>query len=343
MIILSPPKIYVLHENSAWVEPLRRAFDERALPYEEWFLADGLVDLGTSPPEGVFYNRMSASSHTRDHRFAAELTGVVLAWLERHGRRVLNGGRALDLEISKAKQYAALNAAGIRTPRTVAVVGERRLAEAAQAFAPGPVILKPNRGGRGLGVQLFSTVESLSRRLGEGGIERPIDGTYLLQEYVRAPKPFITRAEFVGGRFMYAVRVDTTGGFELCPADACATEPLGPADGEGAPKFQIVDRIEAAQIAVYEKFLAANRIDIAGIEFITDESGRAYTYDVNTNTNYNSDAEAVAGRSGMGAVARLLGEELRSRYASTAPPIRGIVAPHVAAELAGRRGDGSSA
>ena len=31
----------------------------------------------------------------------------------------------------------------------------------------------------------------------------------------------ITRAEFVGGRFLYAVEVDTSSGFELCPADAC--------------------------------------------------------------------------------------------------------------------------
>ena len=82
------PKIYVIHENDAWVEPLRAAFTERALPYAEWFLADGVLDLAATPPAGVFYNRMSASSHTRDHRYAAELTGGVLAWLESHGRRV---------------------------------------------------------------------------------------------------------------------------------------------------------------------------------------------------------------------------------------------------------------
>ena len=44
---------------------------------------------------------MSASSHTRGHRYAAELTAAVLAWLKRHDRRVVDGSRALDLEISK--------------------------------------------------------------------------------------------------------------------------------------------------------------------------------------------------------------------------------------------------
>ena len=66
------PKIYVIHENDAWVEPLRGAFAELHLPFEEWFLSEGLLDLAAVPPEGVFYNRMSASSHTRGHRFAAD-------------------------------------------------------------------------------------------------------------------------------------------------------------------------------------------------------------------------------------------------------------------------------
>ena len=119
----TPKKVYVLHENDAWVEPLRAAFAELALPYAEWFIDQGTLDLAATPPQGVFYNRMSASSHTRDHRYAAELTGGVLAWLERHGRRVINNGRALQLEISKVAQYAALARHGIRVPHTIAAVG----------------------------------------------------------------------------------------------------------------------------------------------------------------------------------------------------------------------------
>ena len=91
----------------------RAALDARKLPFEEWHLAEGSIDLGVAPPEGVFYSRMSASSHTRGHRYAPEFTGSVLAWLEAHGRRVVNGGRALELEVSKVKQYLALNAAGV--------------------------------------------------------------------------------------------------------------------------------------------------------------------------------------------------------------------------------------
>src|SRR5271156_756836 len=110
--------IHVIHENDTWLAPLATALNERGLPWRDWFLDRGVFDLSVSPPEGIFYNRMSASSHTRDHRYAAELTAAVLAWLAGHGRRVINGPRALDLEISKARQYAALEQAGIRTPDT---------------------------------------------------------------------------------------------------------------------------------------------------------------------------------------------------------------------------------
>jgi len=308
--------IHVIHENPAWLEPLARALDADALPWRDWFLDRGVFDLSQPPPEGVFYNRMSASSHTRDHRYSAELTASVLAWLAGHGRRVVNGPRALDLEISKTRQYAALEAAGIPTPKTVLVAGKEHLAAAARRhFDGGPVILKPNRGGKGLGVRLFQTAEALAGYLDGADYEPPIDGLHLLQRYIRTPNPLITRAEFIGGRFLYAVEVDTSEGFELCPADVCAVDdafcPAGP-EGATAPraKFTIIDDIDPGLKQRYEAFLAANAIEVAGIEFIADANGATYTYDVNTNTNYNAEAEARAGRSAMTALARFLGMEL---------------------------------
>ena len=304
--------IHVIYENPAWLEPLAAALDRQALPWRDWFFDRGVFDLSRRPPEGVFYNRMSASSHTRDHRYAAELTASVLAWLERHGRRVVNGSRALDLEISKARQYAALEAAGIHTPDTVLVLGKELLFEAArQRFGLGSFILKPNRGGKGLGVRLFHAADALADYVDGPDYEPPVDGLHLLQQYVRAPEPLITRAEFIGGRFMYAVEVDTSDGFELCPADVCAVgDAFCPAGEEPRAKFTIIDDIDPALKRCYEAFLAANGIDVAGIEFITSAEGAVYTYDVNTNTNYNPDAEARVGRSGMDTLARYLSSEL---------------------------------
>ncbi len=298
-------KIYVLHENDAWLTPLRQAFAALGLPYEEWFLDEGTIDLSAAPPEGVFYNRMSASSFTRDHVRAPELTGGVLAWLQAHGRRIVNDGRALELEVSKVKQYAALAAHGIRVPRTIAAVGREALIDAARRFGPGQAILKPNRGGKGHGVMLFEDAEALIAHVASDDYEPPVDGVALVQDYVEAPAPFITRAEFIGGRFLYAVRVDTSLGFELCPADACAID-----GGPPAPSFTIIEGIDADLRSSYERFLSANGIEVAGIEFVVDRNRDIFTYDINTNTNYNPDAEARAGRSGMGALARFLGDEL---------------------------------
>jgi glutathione synthase/RimK-type ligase-like ATP-grasp enzyme len=133
-------KIYVLHENDTWTAPLARRLEELGLPYETWHLDRGMVNLREVPPEGVFYNRMSASSHTRGHRYAPELTGVVLEWLEHHGRRVLNGSGALRLEINKMAQYAALEKLGIKTPKTVAAVGKDELLRAAEALGCVPFL-----------------------------------------------------------------------------------------------------------------------------------------------------------------------------------------------------------
>ncbi|WP_349371569.1 hypothetical protein [Salinarimonas sp.] len=303
-------KVHVIHENDAWVVPLREAFAELGTPVEEWFLDRGVLDLRAPPPEGVFYNRMSASSHTRDHRFAAEYTGAVLAWLERHGRTVVNDTRALRLEVSKVAQYEALAAHGIATPETLAVIGRENIPDAAARLGY-PLILKHNRGGKGLGVRLFLGEAALAEHLASPDFEEPIDGITLVQRYVTAPEPFVTRLEFVGGRFLYAVRVDTSEGFELCPADACTVEAA--AIGEAAcpavapaAKFAVVPGYENPDIPALERFLAQNGIGIAGIEVIVDEAGRRFAYDVNTNTNYNPEAEATAGVSGMRAIARHL-------------------------------------
>ena len=315
-------KVHVIHENSIWVEPLRAAFGELGTPFEEWFLDQGVLDLRLPPPEGVFYNRMSASSHTRDHRYAAEYTGAVLAWLERHGRMVVNDSRALRLEISKVAQYEALAAFDIPTPDTLAVVGRENIVSATERLGY-PLILKHNRGGKGLGVRLFLSRAALAEHLASPEFEEPVDGITLVQRYIQAPEPFITRLEFVGGRFLYAVRVDTSQGFELCPADACEVDAA--AIGSAAcptvapsEKFRIIESYQNPLIPTYERFLAANGIGIAGIEVIVDGDGRSFTYDVNTNTNYNPDAEAKAGVFGMRSIARYLDALLQQGAAARA-------------------------
>lgn len=309
-------QVHVIHENAAWLPPLREALENSGTPYAEWHLDSGHFDFSATPPPGVFYNRMSASSHTRGHTYAPEYTASVLAWLEMHGRRVINNSRALELEVSKIKQYAALSAFGIRVPKTTVAVGVDAIRKAAREFGA-PLLIKPNRGGKGAGVQLFQTLDALESYLDSGAFDAGRDGTTLIQQYVQSTDGAIVRCEFVGGKFLYAVRVDTSQGFELCPADVCQIEdqacPVGETPG---PRFEILENFTHPNIEKYEAFLAANGIEVSGIELIFDAQGTAWTYDVNTNTNYNDDAEELAGLTGtagagMRALAKFLDAELR--------------------------------
>ena len=190
---------------------------------------------------------------------------------------------------------------------------------AAAREMPPPFITKHNRAGKGLGVKLFHSVQALEDHVRSDAFEPSVDGITLIQQYVRAVDATITRVEFVGGRFLYAVRVDTSLGFELCPADVCqvgdAYCPVGDtAAVSTTPRFRIIEDFDHPIVERYRRFIAANGIGIAGIEFIVDESGELYTYDVNTNTNYNSAAESETGRYGMRAIADYLGSELARTY-----------------------------
>jgi hypothetical protein len=313
--VSTAPAVYALHENPDWFGPFREAFEAEGVPLVEWLLVDGELDLDAAPPQGVFWSRISASSHTRGHAHSKDFARSVLSWLESHGRRTVNGRRVLELEVSKVDQLTALRAAGIDTPRTLAVVGVDRLLEAAADF-PAPFLTKHNQGGKGLGVQRFESAAELAALIGDGGFEEPVDGIVLLQEYLVASEPAITRVELVDGELVYAVRADTAlGGFELCPADACVIDPVTGAE-LAAPIFRLREGFRHPLVERYREFTRRAGIEIAGIEFIETVDGRAVTYDVNTNTNYNADVEAAAPLSGPRQIARFLGRELAARYAA---------------------------
>lgn len=303
--------IVIIHENDEWLVPLREEFRQRGVTAIEWFLDNGSVPFSERPADAVYYNRMSASSHTRGHRFAPELTKAVLTWLESYECTVVNPRQVLALEVCKLSQYAALQRAGLQVPKTHAVVGKDAIVAAAEAFEHWPLIVKPNRGGKGLGVQRFNTVSELAQYLQRPDLDEPLDGTWLLQEYIQPREPFITRAEFVGRRFVYTVQVNTEDGFELCPADNCSIEDQFCPTDQQSHKFTLTQRFDEHPIlSLLENFLHDNGIDVAGIEFIENADGELFVYDVNTNTNYNQAAEQRAnqpnGETGMGALANYL-------------------------------------
>jgi hypothetical protein len=314
------PPIHVLYENPAWLPPLLDGLaaegftDVRLVELDE-----GLVDALEAPPEGIWINRISPSSHTRGHLGTIELAREMLFWLEAHGRRVINGLDAFELEVSKLRQDVVLNRWGIRTPRTVLALGRASILKAAATF-DGPFITKHNQGGKGLGIRLFHSVSALAQWLDDPDFDAGPGGKIILQQFIEAPQPYITRVEIVGGRLVFAMRSNTENGFELCPSDACqvpANPLVCPADGN-ASKFSL-SPLDASDPLVqqYVAMCRGEGIEVAGIEFVEDAKGDRYTYDINGTTNYSGVLGKEIGIDGMREVARYL-------RAVVVPELRGL-------------------
>ena len=315
------PLVHILYENPDWLPPVTEALFADGFEVRSHLVWKGGIDPRKAPPEGIWINRMSPSSHTRGHGESVALMRETLAWLEAWGRRVINGSRALELEVSKLRQELVLSRHGILSPRTLMANDRDTLVAYAAEFA-GPFITKHNQGGKGLGIHLFESAQGLAAWLDSDDYDPGPNGQIVLQEYIVAAEPFITRVEIVGGRFLYAMRSSTEDGFQLCPSDACqlpATAPeVCPADGEevpltgsGRPKFGPAPlTADDPLVRQLIRLCDAEGLEQAGIEFIEDAEGRRYVYDINGTTNYSSSMERHFRVSGMGRLAEYLRREV---------------------------------
>jgi hypothetical protein len=308
-----PTTAHILYENEAWLPPLVAALEAEGFAVEPHLVWRGILDPRRSPAPGIWLNRMSPSSHTRGHPESVPLMRETLAWLEAWGRRIVNGSRALELEISKARQELVLHRHGIRSPRTVLGNHRDALIEAASLF-DGPFLTKHNQGGKGLGIRLLHSADELADHLDSAGFDAGPRGQVVLQQYIAAAEPFITRVELVAGRFLYAMRSSTVDGFELCPSDACQlpAPDVCPADGiattsTGAAKFAPSPlAADDPLVVALLRLCAAEGLEQAGIEFVEDGQGRRWVYDINGTTNYSSAIERHFGVDGMRELARHL-------------------------------------
>jgi hypothetical protein len=312
-------KAYIIHENEEWLIPLRKALEKFDVQYEEWLLDDMTINIDQSPPNGIFFSRMSASNYTRNHLHSNQSSNIILTWLENHNRRVINGTNVLKIEFSKVLQQLLLKQSGFKTPKTIVAVGINKIKEAASNLNVYPMIIKPNQGGKGFGVKLINTINELDEMLEDNLINSSKDDTWLLQEKISTNEEFITRMEFIGGNFIYSLKVFSKNSFELCPADACEVDldQFCPVDeindiNNSQPSFFIDDDPDKNLAKQLTIFLKKHQIEVAGVEFIRNKDGVPIFYDINTNTNYNLNAEkqSKVNKNGMEEIALFLKSEL---------------------------------
>lgn len=304
--------VHVLYENPDWLPPLVAGLEAEGFDVDLIELVEGGIDPSEIPADGIWLNRISPSSHTRGHDTTIQLAREFLFWLQSHGRRVINGIDQFELEMSKLRQDLVLRRHGIQTPQTLLGVGSQQLLKLAHRF-DGPFITKHNQGGKGLGIHLFGDAEAFEAHLESGDFDDGPDGKVILQQYIEAADPFITRVEIVGGRFLFAMRSATDDGFELCPSDACQLNADNcPTDGSVASSKFSPSPLTADDPLVRQltAMCRSEGLEIAGIEFIEDSAGNRYTYDINGTTNYSGVLGEQIGIDGMREVAKYLRHEV---------------------------------
>ena len=318
--------IAVLYEHPEWFKPLFATLDRRGLPWAGIDAAALAWDPTLRPGFDLLVNRMSPSAWTRGHGHAIQSTLAYLHYVERWNIPVVNGLDTWRLEISKSAQLDLFERLGVPYPRA------RVINHASQAPAAGrglrfPVVVKPNIGGSGAGIQRFESLEALQAAVQVGAVALGMDDTALVQEFLPAEGGHITRLEILQHELLYAIQITPPKdhGFNLCPADICQmddTAAPGPGSGVHGPgatvrspavarspkpeAFEVCPVKPAMQIEattapaeVVAQALAVSRaagLDVCGIEFLIDQrDGRPYFYDVNALSNFVTDATRVVG------------------------------------------------
>ena len=293
---MQPKPIAILYEHPEWFKPLFAELDRRAVPYVALHAAEHVYDPDEREARyALLVNRMSPSAWMRGHRETVFHTLRYLEYLDELGAPVLNGATAFRYEVSKAAQYSLMARLGIRHPAT-RVLSRAEQAPAAARALRFPLLIKPNIGGSGAGIESFATIDELEEAVRAGRLTFGIDHVALLQEHVPARDESIVRIEIVGGEFLYAIRLLLTPGtFNLCPADYC--ELPGMADGVSGRGLPIEAYEPPGElIAQAKRLVAAAGMDVGGVEYlVSDRDGEAYFYDVNALSNFVADAPNVIG------------------------------------------------
>ncbi len=286
--------VVVLYEHPEWQKPLFAALDARGVRYEAYDLKRAAFDEADLPRARLYFNQASPSAYLRGNTRAVPYALALLEDLEAQGLRVLNGAAAFRLELSKIAQARMMRRLGIDHPRSIAFNDVAALREKAEVLGF-PALLKPNQGGSGARMYKVNSVDDVEELLGDDAELWAPDHVFVLQEYLAHDPQAegIIRLEFMGGELLYAMRVRSSGSFNLCPSEVCH-----PGDGEDGAcalpsaqeaatptLFEPFADVPAEAVAAGRKIFHAAGLDIGGIEYLELPNGRRVFYDVNANSN----------------------------------------------------------
>lgn len=336
-------RIVVIAEDYDRTLALLKELDNLGAKTVLWNVSTGALAPTQAPEDAVYFSRQSPSCATRGHLGSIRYVRNLLWWLQLHGCTVINGLRAFEMEMSKAAQMALLHAHGVNTPRTQLVLSTHQLwAELVNASGhpATPIIIKPDTGGSGVGIQAFANASQAAMHFRE---QQHLQGTavdptlWIVQEHVNAfttdesKMRSILRFEIVAGKVLYVMQIRAPATeFKLCPCDPkmeaimskiefrILADPLSIPCFQGRPEAYcaFVEKLEGVWAAVDAKVGSAEAF--MPIEYADDADMRTYSeetrlapnepvvFEINFNSNYNKKAEDLAGVNGAREVAAML-------------------------------------
>jgi hypothetical protein len=315
------PPIAVLDEHPDWLEPLYTAFEARGTPYQKIDISASSYDPQSAEVFPFYINRLSPSAAKRGHQAALSYALNYILHLESLGARVVNGSRTVLLETSKAQQASLLRRLGIPHPRTI-VLNDVSQAEKYLGEFAFPVVIKPNCGGSGAGIEKFSAPDQLREAIANHTIQVPVEGLVLLQQFIQPKDDHIVRVETIRGKMIYAMKVFTSGTFNLCPSETCdlqreeplmpmTAETLGscPATSADDVRFELYTHPPQDVIRAVEKIVDAAGLECGGVEYVVDDRGQWYIYDINALSILRASFKEEYGIDGWGQLADFFSEE----------------------------------
>lgn len=293
LAVKSQPRaeLAVLYEHPQWFQPLFAALDRRGIAYEAVQLSGHRFDpADREAPAPLILSRVAQSSFLREPEHPIFYAAALLDHWQRCGANVLNDADVLAIDSSKARQLSLITSLGHAIPKSRVVHRIRDLAAAAEGFQY-PLIVKANIGGSGAGIVRYGSRQELLASIEQGTLPQSIDGVLLVQDYVPARGGTITRIETLGGKFLYAIEVETGGdNFDLCPADACVAQP-----GRAAVRMTAVTPAQEI-VRAAEQIAQSAGLSVGGVEVIVDDrDGTPRFYDINAMSNFVADPLNVLG------------------------------------------------
>src|SRR5260370_21014613 len=174
--------IAVYYEHQDWFRPLFAELDSRGIDYVKLNASFHSFDPASVATDfSLLFNRMSASAYLRGNSSGIFFTHSYLAHLEAAGVRVINGSRAFELEISKARQLQLVCSLGLSFPKTRVVnCSDELLAVTSEIGFP--LLVKPNIGGRGARITRLDSIQPLKLAINQCELHLGIDHLALFQE-----------------------------------------------------------------------------------------------------------------------------------------------------------------